>query len=125
MWNQKPFHMVDPLARKTGKYRNVRQSYDGYTYDSKLEAQYAMWLDSEKQAGRIVDWERQVGVDLDVNGHHICRYKVDFKVYHTDDTIEWVEVKGFQTRDWVLKRRLFEAAYLDDKPLERYTVVTK
>lgn len=106
------------------KYGNVPSTYKGYHYDSKAEVQYAMYLDSELQAGRIRAWEKQVTIPIYFNDLHVCDYRLDFKVEHLDDTIEWVEVKGFPTPTWALKRKVFEAGYLVDRPDERYTVVT-
>lgn len=93
------------------KYKNVKQEHNGIVYHSKKEAGYAAELDLRKKAGDILEWERQVKISLDVNGFHICNYYIDFKVLHNDGTIEYVEVKGFETDEWRLKWKLFEALY--------------
>lgn len=100
-------------VRYGNKYSAKRQFYNGNTYHSKMEAGYAESLDLRKMAKDIKDWKRQVKISLDVNGHHISNYFVDFMIEHNDGSIEYVEVKGFETPEWVMKWRLFEALYSD------------
>jgi hypothetical protein len=97
------------FIKKGSKYNNVKQNYGGNKYDSKKESTYASQLDLRKLAKDIKDWERQVNLELRVNGYLICKWKIDFKIIHNDDSIEFVEVKGFETYDYILKRKLFEA----------------
>jgi hypothetical protein len=40
---------------------------------------------------------------------------VDFVVTHADGHEEWIEVKGFETPIWKLKKKLFEACYPNRK----------
>ncbi len=98
-------------VRYGSKYGAERQLYNGCTYHSKKEAGYAAELDLRKKAGDIKDWSRQVKISLDVNGHHITNYFVDFMIEHNDTSIEYVEVKGFSTDVWRLKWALFEALF--------------
>ena len=79
------------------KYNATKQNYNGYNYDSKLEAAYARELDYRLQLGEIENWERQVRLDLVVKGILWRSYKIDFKVYHFNNPPEYVEVKGVQT----------------------------
>jgi len=105
------------------KYKNVKQTYDGYHYDSKLEAMYAKELDLRIKAKDIKSWDRQVKLDLRANDIHICNYFVDFKVFHNDGSEELVEVKGYPTALWKLKVKIMEATYLHANPHITYTVV--
>lgn len=109
--------------RRGSKYGAKRQEYDGRTYHSKKEAGYAAELDILKKAGDVLMWEPQFKVSLDVNGYHITNYFVDFKVWYKDGTIELVEIKGFETEVWRLKRKLMEAVYLKENPEIKYVVV--
>lgn len=106
------------------KYGAKSTVYDGIAYHSKKEAGYAAELDLRKKGGDIKDWKRQVRISLDVNGHHICNYYVDFEIEHNNGDRELVEVKGFQTEIFRLKRKLFEATYLKDNPEVAYTMIT-
>lgn len=111
---------TDKIKRKS-KYRAQRAEYKGRIYDSKFEAKYAQQLDMQKLAGDIISWERQVAVNLVVNGIHIAKYVIDFLIEHKDGKKEYVEIKGFKTRDWKLKCKLFKALYPD----YWYTIVEK
>lgn len=95
------------------KYKAVKQTYNGYSYDSKLEAEHAQNLDFLKKAGVVTDWERQVKISLDVNNVHIANYFIDFKVYFEDGRIEYHEVKGLETDLFKLKWKLSKALYPD------------
>lgn len=112
---------------RTNKFNAKRSQYDGYWYDSKMEAGYAMDLDWRIKGKDIKSWERQIRVSLDIKKggetYHICDYIVDFKIHHNDGSIEWIEVKGMETREYQMKKKLFEALILTEKPDEKYTVV--
>lgn len=110
--------------KSSAKMGNTPRQHGGHTYHSNFEARYAQELDLRKSAGEIKDWHRQVKVSLDVNGLHISNYYVDFVVIHNDSSEEYVEVKGFVTEVFRLKRLLFEATFLHDNPGIKYTVVT-
>src|SRR5271167_4739148 len=45
-----------------GKFRAMTTRYDGYHYDSILEANYAMQLDWRLKAGEIKGWAKQVSI---------------------------------------------------------------
>lgn len=105
------------------KYGAKSCIYEGIAYHSKKEAGYAAELDLRKKAGDITGWERQIKVSLAVNGYHITNYYVDFCLFHKDDSREFVEVKGFETAEWQLKWRLFEALHQQIYPGSRITVV--
>lgn len=90
-----------------------KQEYNGYRYMSGFEANYAAELDLRVKAKDIAGWKRQVRIPLNVNGYHICDYIIDFVVEHNDETVEYVECKGWQSEVWKLKWKLFEANYSD------------
>jgi len=106
---------------KRNKYNATKTTYRGYTYDSKKESRYAMWLDSEKYAGRVLDYKRQFMMRLDVNGVHIANYYADFLVEHENGVKEIVDVKGVITDLFRIKWRLAKAIYPDYK----YTIEKK
>jgi hypothetical protein len=108
--------------RYGSKYGAKSTIYNGVQYHSKKEAAVAARLDLEQKAGAIKGWDRQFPVELRVNNFPICKYYVDFRVFHNDETIELLEVKGFETEVFRLKRKLLEAAWLHENPKYRYTV---
>lgn len=107
------------------KYHNKTNQYNGHIYDSIFEAEYAQALDYSLKSGNIKKWERQVKLDLKVNGIHITNYYIDFIVYHLDGTKEFCEVKGMELPLWKIKWRLLEATFDDfkDSPDDFMTVV--
>lgn len=102
-------------ATHRNKYRNKKTEYNGVMYDSKKEALYAYHLTMRQRAHDIKSWERQIAIPLIVNGKKICKYVADFRVVYNDDTEEYIEVKGFETAVYKLKKKLLEALYPDVK----------
>lgn len=107
--NSKPFKRY----HNRNKYNAKKETYNGYTYDSKLEASHAMHLDWLIKSKEVKDWDRQVKISLDVNGVHIANYFIDFQVWYADGRIEFHEVKGFETDVWRIKWKLSKALYPD------------
>lgn len=93
------------------RFGNHKTNYNNCIYDSKAEANYAMWLDSELRKGKIKGWDRQIRIPMVVNGVKICTYIVDFSVTDKTGKIKYVEIKGYPTRifqmKWVLVKALF------------------
>jgi hypothetical protein len=96
-------------ARGKAKYGNNSQIYNGRRYDSKREAAYAQDLDWRMKAGEIKEVIPQFKIDLRVNGRHVANYYVDFKIILADDSVQFLEIKGFETPEWKLKWKILEA----------------
>ena len=101
------------------KYGAKRQTYDGYNYDSKLEAARAWELDQMLVDGEIKAWERQFKVDLyfyNKAGDKIMYkpWKVDFRVEQLDGTFVLEEVKGMETEDFRVKRDICSKIWIED-----------
>ncbi len=109
--------------RYGSKYGNKSCTYNGISYHSKKEAGQAQELDFRLKAGDIKSWERQKKISLDVNGHHITNYYIDFVLTHNDGTLEFLEVKGFETDVWRMKWKLFESLHEEMFPMSKLTVV--
>ena len=70
-------------------------------------------------AGEIDDLELQPKFRLEVNGKLVCVYIADFRYFDPSTTTMIVEeTKGYHTRDYKLKAKLFQALY----PQFRYIV---
>lgn len=104
------------------KYHSKTTQVEGVTYHSKKEAAYADELRLRKMAHDIKDWQRQVCIPLNVNGYHIANYYIDFVVEHNDGTLEYVEVKGFETDAFRMKWRLFEALFSEEFAAKDYKI---
>jgi len=133
--------------KKQNKYKNKIIVNNGQKYDSILESKVGQDLEILKKAGEIKDYERQVKVEFNFifqeNGEiiftteprlelknsnkevmHLFNYFVDFKVYHNDDMIEFIEVKGMWIEPGLTKFKLLEI-YLKNKPEYKLTVMKK
>lgn len=99
---------------KRSKYNAKKTIFNGVTYDSKAEANYAQLLEIQKKAVgglRVVEIERQPKYPIEVNGKKICTYKGDFLVTYANGSKSLIDVKGFKTREYILKKKLVEAIY--------------
>lgn len=112
------------------KYRAVRTEYNGYKYASKFEAGVAYTLDIRKRAGEILDWERQFlteCIPYNCHGEPVpeCKksHKVDFRVHEHDGSFTLLEAKGFETSDYLERRRWLEKFWLPEHPDHVYEVV--
>lgn len=105
------FHKVK--IKKKNKYGAIKQTYRGKSYDSKLEARYAMELDSLKADGIVKHWQPQKTLLLEVNGKLICRYSLDFFVQFEDGREQLWEIKSSATKGyaWSIKWKLCLALF--------------
>lgn len=98
------------FQRKSNNKFNAKGTrYNDQFFHSKGEAGYAMKLDWRLKAGEIKSYERQVKIDLVVNGVHITNYFVDFKVIDKHGAVSYHEYKGLSTPDFQIKWKLFQA----------------
>jgi hypothetical protein len=89
--------------RRKNKYNAKTQKYNGYSYDSIKEANYARELDWRVKAGEIKEVINQYKIDIRIDGKHWRNYYIDFKLIMADGSIEYHEVKGFATEVWKMK----------------------
>jgi hypothetical protein len=94
---------------RKNKYGNKKTVYNGNKYDSKKEAEYAYRLDMLIKAKEVISWERQIRLNLLVNDIKVCAYLVDFIVKYPDNKVEYVDVKGYKTDIYKLKKKLVKA----------------
>lgn len=103
------------LSKKRSKYGNKKTVYKGEEYDSRREADHARTLDTTRHAvqdaERVVEVRRQVPFPVIVSKKRICVYVADFVVGYADGREEVVDVKGFRTDIYKLKKKLVEAIY--------------
>jgi len=99
-------HSFNPRAKKN-KYNNKRTVVDGINFQSILEAKYYIKLKAWVELGEVVGFFRQVPLDL-AGG---IKYRMDFLIFFKDGTCECVDVKGVETKEFKLKKKLIEEAY--------------
>ena len=101
-------------AAGRNKFNAQKTLHNGILYDSKKEAEYAAKFEMLKKAGgkdKVAKIERQIPFSFDHNGVHICKYILDFKLTMADDRVRYLDIKGFETREFSIKRKLLKAFY--------------
>ena len=89
---------------KKSKYRANKTSIDGHTFDSQKEANYYSELKLKLQAKEIKGFCLQPTFILAPG----LKYKADFVVFNDDNTYEVIDVKGFKTKEYIAKKKVFE-----------------
>ena len=102
---------------KKSKYKNEKTIVDGIQFDSIKEAEYYCKLKILKKAGEIKDFGLQPRFELqpafEKNGvkYQPITYVADFVIVNNDGTTDVVDVKGFETQVFKIKKKLFEYKY--------------
>lgn len=97
VYNIKQFKQGLHLKKKA-KTKKIESHliYNGHTYDSKLEVQFAKHLDLLQKVGEVTKWiPHPEHFDITVNNQHVCYYTADFEVHYTSGRIEVIDTKGF------------------------------
>ena len=101
------------------KYNNKKVTVNGQVFDSKKEANRYKELLLLEKAGAIKDLRMQVKFTLipsqrdEATGKVVereCSYKADF-VYDEDGKTVVEDVKGFRTKEYIIKRKLLLYQY--------------
>ena len=95
------------MRRPFHKFNARRTELNGIKFDSKLEARYYQWLQTQKAAGALLFFLRQTPFHLPGG----TRLVVDFTEYWADGTVLFTDVKGMETAEFKIKRREVEAQY--------------
>ena len=119
---EKEFKMFisNRLDTKVNKYHNKKVFYDGHWFDSQKEKNHYILLKQLEKLGLISDLKLQVKFELQpsfkYNGETIRKitYIADFVYYDLkENKIIVVDVKGFKTKDYLLKKKMFMYKYQD------------
>ena len=103
------------------KYRNKKVEINGITFDSKAEGEFYNFLLGFKETGDIKDiilQEKlilQEGFKKHNKTFRPITYTVDFTVKTKNDEMIRFDVKGMETQQGNLKRKMYEYKY--DEPL--------
>jgi len=95
------------MAYMKHKYGAKSIEHDGIKFSSKLEGRYYKQLLLRQKAGDVIFFLRQVPMHLPGN----IRYVVDFVEFLSDETVRFIDVKGFDTPVSKLKRKQIEDIY--------------
>lgn len=110
--------MMNNRLNKKSKYGNKKVMYDGIKFDSAKERNYYLKFKIMQDAGIIRDLELQKRFILQkgytINGkkRREISYYADFCYVTTkDDKLHVVDIKGYRTDVYKLKKKLFENKY--------------
>lgn len=106
-WSVDQYKEYQKKGNKRSKYGAVKTKIDGYTFDSKKEADYYCNLKLRLQAKDIRGFCLQSTFLLAPG----LKYKADFIVFNNDGTSEVIDVKGFKTKEYITKKKVFEDKY--------------
>lgn len=109
-----------PLSMgKKSRYTTYKPIINGIEYDSLMEGRYYLYLLRLKSEGVVKKIERQIAFELQPKfkkAGKIFRpitYISDFVVHYAEGNVDVIDVKGKETPEFKLKRKLFEFQYSD------------
>lgn len=103
-WSIADYKKYQEKGNKRSKYGAKKTTIDGYTFDSQKEADYYSELNIRLQGKDIKGFCLQPTFIL-ANG---LKYKADFVIFNNDKTFEIIDVKGFKTKEYIAKKKVFE-----------------
>ena len=106
-WSIEDYKNFTDGKKKKSKYRAYKVSIDGHTFDSQKEADYYSQLKLRLQAKEINGFCLQPTFILAPG----LKYKADFIIFNTDGSTEVIDVKGFKTKEYITKKKVFEDKY--------------
>lgn len=80
---------------------------DGLKFRSKKEARFYDDLKLQQLAGDVMFFLRQPKFDLPGR----VTYSADFIVFYSDGDCKIIDVKGFKTKDYIMKKKQVESLY--------------
>ena len=103
-WSVEDYKNFTDSKKKKSKYRANKVSIDGHTFDSQKEADYYCELKLQLQAKQINGFCLQPTFILAPS----LKYKADFIVFNKDGSTEVIDVKGYKTKEYIAKKKVFE-----------------
>ena len=103
--NTPPKPAITKLPRH--KFNAKKVEYDGIEFDSKLEGSYYLHLKQLQRLGDVLFFLRQVPIHL-LGGTKLV---IDFQVFYVDGSCRFIDTKGKETADFLIKKREIEALY--------------
>src|SRR5690625_4452815 len=103
--------------RSKSKYKNITVVMDGYTFASKLEANYYAQLKLRQRSNDILFFRvhprylLQPSFEKDGKKYRKIEYVGDFEIHHTDGYIEVVDTKGTITAVFRMKEKMFHKKF--------------
>ncbi|VBB05591.1 Hypothetical protein LUCI_0801 [Lucifera butyrica] len=112
-------HLKELLLKeqKRAKYNNNRTEVDGILFDSEKEAAKYGELKILKLVGEVVKFELQPAFLLQEGYFDQGKwvrpmvYRADFRVWYRDGRVVVIDTKGYRTKEYRLKKKLFRKKY--------------
>lgn len=89
------------------KFGAKRTECDGIKFASKKEAQYYQELLLRQKAGEVIFFLRQIPFTLPGGVRYVC----DFQLFLLSGDVQFVDVKGMKTKEYIAKKKMVEAIY--------------
>ena len=112
--------MAVKWGQAQNKYNAKKVETDGIIFDSKKERDKYLELLLLQKAGEVVSFDLQPQFILqegyrgkDGKWVRPITYRADFRVRYSDGREVVLDSKGFRTKDYRLKRKMFEYKYRD------------
>ena len=107
------------IPRSKSKYGNKKTKIGQLTFDSKKEARRYLVLQDLEKRGLIHDLRTQVRFKFPINGellryvdsNRAITYVADFTYFSGQDELTVEDVKGFKTRDYLIKKALMMSVH--------------
>lgn len=103
-WSIEDYNNYNNRNIRKSKYRSYKTSIDGHTFDSQKEAEYYCDLKNRLKANDIRGFCIQPTFILAAG----LKYKADFIVFNNDGTQDIIDVKGYKTKEYTAKKKVFE-----------------
>jgi len=106
-WSIEDYKNFKDKKTRRSKYSSNKVSIDGHTFDSQKEADFYCELKLRLQSKEINGFCLQPIFMLAPG----LKYKADFIVFNKDNSTEVIDVKGFKTKEYIAKKKVFEDKY--------------
>ena len=103
-WSIEDYKNFTDGKKRKSKYRANKVSLDGHTFDSQKEADFYCELKLRLKSGEINGFCLQPIFILAPG----LKYKADFIIFNKDNSTEVIDVKGFKTKEYIAKKKVFE-----------------
>ena len=106
-WSIEDYKNFTDGKKRKSKYRANKVSIDGHTFDSQKEADFYCELKLRLKSEEINGFCLQPIFILAPG----LKYKADFIIFNKDNSTEVIDVKGYKTKEYIAKKKVFEDKY--------------
>lgn len=95
------------MRRFGHKFKAKPVNDDGHHFASTLEWKYFKHIQLLQKAGEILFFLKQVPFHLPGG----VKYVVDYQIFYGDGSVKFVDVKGIETSEFKIKKKIVEELY--------------